>query len=510
MQRRQIGLVTAEGTSRLLANTNSSNNLHQNSTVQFGYPSHLFHNYQYARFSVTRHSQLYLPELRKQWMDWSALTKEMEKNIIIGDVTSSLLGIPAPSTHSQAFNGGAFNGAGTFTYPMELPHVLMLPLRGFTAPDGKVFPVLAQKPYKKKRYKPDGSFFVHVKSLPVETCKNQKCWPFVRTNQDSENTITRAMGGTATKSKLVEPRDSDNNTTRAIVAISMGEMAAKSKLVERFVWSARHAGEFKGPIVLLTDAPSERYKGISSWTDNFITINPPEDHHSKEYEFQTMARKRFKTYVLDYLNLDPRLDSVKLVYYLDIDIVFGSPVARLFEGLEEKYEIDRIAPGSADEPAIMWMFEGNGKGKDRGIQGGQMILDRATSRPCLDRWRWYMDQNLSLRRDQDLLRMLTEEEKKGDKSLKCKIVAMKQKDYIDFPGKRDLIEVFKAAQTSANHTSGRKYAPLVHIRNTGEVSKKTSKRYYERYVMDVLGMRSKGDDKLGIVPRHRLNYDSLN
>jgi hypothetical protein len=294
--------------------------------------------------------------------------------------------------------------------------------------------------------------------------------------------------------------EEDGAMDRAIVAISMGGNAAKAKMVERFVWSARNKGEFKGPIVLLTDAPSKRYDGISEWTDKFIAINPPVEDFSKDHEYVEMARKRFKTFVLQYIDLDPRLKSVKLVYYLDVDIVFGSPLAPFFEGIEEKYQIGRTTPGP-DDPANMWMFKGNSE--KWSIQGGQMVLDRATSQPCLDRWRWYMDHNLGILKDQVFLNKMFEEEKKGKTPLACKIVSMDQENYIEFPENRDLVKISEAVKNSSNNTSGRTYSPLVHIRNTGEV-KKTSKWNYKRYMLDVLGIK-KEEDLLGISQKQLLN-----
>lgn len=112
-----------------------------------------------------------------------------------------------------------------------------------------------------------------------------------------------------------------------------------------------------------------------------------------------------------------------------------------------------------------------------------------------------MDSRLSVLKDQVLLNMMVDDEKK-EKKLKCKIVAMEQKGYIEFPEKQDMIDVSNEVKNSENRTSGRTYAPLVHIRNTGNI-KKTSKWNYKSYLLDVLGMK-KEEDTLDITSKQLL------
>jgi hypothetical protein len=45
---------------------------------------------------------------------------------------------------------------------------------------------------------------------------------------------------------------------------------------------------------------------------------------------------RFKRMNLKHVDLDPRLDSVDLVYYLDVNIVVGAPLQDSFDYTEEK------------------------------------------------------------------------------------------------------------------------------------------------------------------------------
>ena len=110
--------------------------------------------------------------------------------------------------------------------------------------------------------------------------------------------------------------------------------------------------------------------------------------------------------------------------------------------------------------------------------------------------------------EQDTLARNLGEENYDEKKLKksaltCKIVAMDQENYIEFPEKLDMFKTAKKVKASANHTSGQKYSPLVHIRSTGEVSN-AKRKFYELYVQDVLGMR-KRRDVFGITSKQRLN-----
>lgn len=62
-----------------------------------------------------------------------------------------------------------------------------------------------------------------------------------------------------------------NESKRAIALISFGKEAAESTLLERCVLSIRRRGAFDGPVVVLTDAPRERYDGVLD--DNVTVLN---------------------------------------------------------------------------------------------------------------------------------------------------------------------------------------------------------------------------------------------
>jgi len=129
--------------------------------------------------------------------------------------------------------------------------------------------------------------------------------------------------------------DFESYQSRLIFLISMGQEASHSKLVERFLWSARHRGKYEGWILLLTDAPVNRY---ASLTRNLIVMNPKSHHFNTSFR-DDMPYKRFKTFMIDYVDRDTRLNSIKLIYYLDVDNIVGNSLPQMFQDLEATYNI---------------------------------------------------------------------------------------------------------------------------------------------------------------------------
>jgi lipopolysaccharide biosynthesis glycosyltransferase len=292
-----------------------------------------------------------------------------------------------------------------------------------------------------------------------------------------------------------------DKTERALFAISMGEKATETKIVERFVWSARHAGQYSGWIVVLSDANQGRYDSIHNWTDNVIIMAPEKEDIKNHYETSNMKYKRFKTLVLDYVSKDSRLDNVEIVYYLDVDIVFGNAVAPLFEGLEETYNIG----GDDDNTKAngkMWMFHGNDEKWP--IQGGQMILHRHKSQACQAKWRDLFDRESTteLAKDQWLLMEMFQEQQEAAKQgmyseLACEIEIMSQKGYIDFPRMNELKRKNNLLRKGKRHYGDFKYSPLVHLRNDGSTMSLSNKetKYFMR---DLLRFTHGQNDTLGI------------
>jgi len=352
---------------------------------------------------------------------------------------------------------------------------------------------------------------------------------------------------------------------RAIVIISTGEKAANMSMVERFIWSARNIGEYRGWIVLITDANKYRYEDLAvaappkkqeetrrdnvdvNTKNKFLVFRPSENKFSKITKHRRftqsldMNSKIFKTYILQYADIDSRLDSIELFYYLDVDIVFGNRVQPFFEGLERLYEIGRseVVPHgissnigiqnnsenesitSTDrqkESAKIFFFEGNGNNK---IQGGQIVLDRNSSQPCLERWRELMlgrRKRRNLKDQMFLTRMLKEQkqrskektattsivatqnttEKPEKKRPDCEIILMKQKsEWIQFPELKDIEDrTAKMQQSDAKRPS---YPTLVHFRNSAKVMKHVEEEQLQMYMRDLLGFDQDEKDKLGIL-----------
>mmetsp|Transcript_31561 Transcript_31561/g.76496 ORF Transcript_31561/g.76496 Transcript_31561/m.76496 type:complete len:734 (+) Transcript_31561:227-2428(+) len=376
-------------------------------------------------------------------------------------------------------------------------------------------------------------------------------WPSIlhevsTTTSSNGTVVTTPTTTTASTSqrRVVQPPRFDTVTTnpalnasddypddqgRVLFLISMGQNARKSKIVERFVYSARTRGRYQDWIVILSDAPKKRYKEIRAWTDKLIHIRPDPKHLNPakhNFTLTSMGYKRLKTYVLEYVATDRRLDDVQLVYYLDVDIVFGDSVWPMFHGLESTYGISEgTSPitstdkfhGQQPPDGRMWMFHGNTpKWK---LQGGQMFLHRQHSQPCLERWRYLIDSwSRYARKDQDMLmRMLQDQTNAIDNedlsSLECEVVIMKQKPFIEFPDPKAIVrrarDLRKNAEESNSTTTNSTgvvtqkhhyYSPLVHLRNDGG-TKRIAPGNIKVYIQDVLQFEEGQKDKLGVLKK---------
>lgn len=314
----------------------------------------------------------------------------------------------------------------------------------------------------------------------------------------------------------------EDDIERAMFVISMGEKAAKTKTIERFVYSARNIGKYSDWIIVLTDAPADRYEDMMKWTDKVIIMKPKEEDVKTHYKVSNMIYKRFKTLALDYMDRDIRLGNVAIVYYLDADIVFGENMNKAFTGLETTYGIGPLGANSTNATSLgrgkMWMFRGN---SDKWmIQGGQMILDRRKSQPCLERWRKGFDDatTAEMGKDQFLLMEIKAEmdaarnatmnqtQTIGDKiELECEIEIMEQEPYIEFPLvhqiRRISIELTKRKKKFKNKEYT--FAPLVHVRNDGGTAVMKEK-YIQPYMRKLLRFRERQRDPLGILKKVRM------
>ena len=242
---------------------------------------------------------------------------------------------------------------------------------------------------------------------------------------------------------------------RVIFVLSMGQDASKSTIVERCLLSIRRRGEYLGYVVLLTDAPYSRYQRLQNYDQNFIVLHPYTQADWNWKLRNDMPYKRFKTYILDYIDNDSKFDSVQLVYYIDIDIVIGKPLMHMFHYLESKYNITetmsnvveaRTKSGTISTPSHVYFFKGNYPW--RPLQGGQFILIRYNSDYCLHKWRYYIDEHPEDDKDQSALTLLLNE------SLKQEAMSMSAR--VDLHGKN----------TTATNTIGRNHGHQQHCHFT--------------------------------------------
>ncbi|KAL3910040.1 MAG: hypothetical protein SGILL_007846 [Bacillariaceae sp.] len=280
----------------------------------------------------------------------------------------------------------------------------------------------------------------------------------------------------------------------------MGQEAAKTNLVERFVYSARTRGEYTGYILLLTDAPPERYDKLLNDTnipnENFVVMTPLSAHYRTDFKQKDMVFKRFKTFVLEYVTADPRLKHVQLVYYLDVDIVVTEPMVDFFQGLERGYHIGTIS--NQTDTSTIWMFEGNA---DRvQVQGGQMILDVHQSAGCLSKWRKLIDKSSKTRKDQFPLMQMWKDQQKSKLS-SCKIVRMAQDHFISFPSKQEVEDHVSEILEKSKTVNALNNASLIHIKNTGSAGNDVNETFHELFVRDILHFRTDQVDTLGITQK---------
>jgi hypothetical protein len=253
---------------------------------------------------------------------------------------------------------------------------------------------------------------------------------------------------------------------RALALLSMGPGAADSTLVERCIISIRKRGKFLGPIMLVTDAPLERYESLTREDYYFIVLHPEMDQWNWDLR-RDMPYKRFKTYLLDYLRRDDRLVRVQLVYYLDIDVVVGQPLMPWFDHVEQTYM--NYTTNQIEDPTlwsgVMALFDGN----ISPLQGGQFVLQKGRSEVCLNRWRYHIDANPTEHKDQPSLTLMWKEQHGSQpksasslslsSSTNCTLLRMPQDPYLKFLSAKEMSRL----QGSSNDLP---YPTLMHIKNT--------------------------------------------
>mmetsp|Transcript_9808 Transcript_9808/g.19311 ORF Transcript_9808/g.19311 Transcript_9808/m.19311 type:complete len:428 (-) Transcript_9808:126-1409(-) len=285
----------------------------------------------------------------------------------------------------------------------------------------------------------------------------------------------------------------EQNHQRAIALISFGESAANSTLVERAVLSIRRRGAFNGPVMVLTDAPEERYEGVF---DKHVTVVNSKDGDLKfgYFENEGMKYKRFKTLILDYLDMVPELDSVKFVYYMDIDMLMGAPFYDLIDGLNTDYGIETSETDKETSVSKLFFFR-DPNSQTFYVNSGFMILHRHNSRRCLELWRKEMDSHPRYRFDQQSLNLVVELDKDDEEGVnpsdidahvdadagagsECHVVPMQSASYLVYTSNQDSM-INLGSKTNLPH--------LIHIYNSCK-AQKFSEEATEKFVSLVLNL----------------------
>ena len=247
--------------------------------------------------------------------------------------------------------------------------------------------------------------------------------------------------------------DEDEYNNVAIFMISMGQSAAKFRIVERVWLSLRRKGDFFGPMVVLTDAPPDRYLGILDADPNFYPILPKTEHYNFDSAFTDLAMpyKRFKTYLIDYL-AEANLEGVDYILYVDADVVIGQPLTSWIKYSKQKLGIPR--PALSSKPSIIF-FEGNYE--DMPIQSGQFAMSARTAQPCLQRWRQIIDTHPAWDKDQYSLKLLHVEIASASSTHNCHFDIIPQESWLVFVKKENI----------RGYLQHKNYTTFMHIQNTG-------------------------------------------
>jgi len=274
-----------------------------------------------------------------------------------------------------------------------------------------------------------------------------------------------------TTSRFLRSEGNDaENSKRAIAMISFGESAAKSTLVERAVLSIRRRGKFDGQVVLITDAPEERYDG--AFDENVIVMqSKDEDMMFGYFQNEAIKYKRFKTLIPKYFDSNSKLEDIQHIYYMDIDMMMAAPFEHLVEGLDEEHGTESV-PADGDD--MIFMFK-DPMSDLFVVNSGFIVMDRKKSSRCLDLWREEMDANPTFIKDQLSLNEMVTKAKSGETS-GCQIVAMQHHDFLDYTeNEKRMIKMMDSGD----------YPVLVHLYNSCKAEKFSDEKT-EAFVNNIL------------------------
>lgn len=159
----------------------------ESGTANFVYPKVIFENYMFAWYGVIPHAKAFLPRLQQIW-------NQETKN----STSNSDIAWPTVPANANIFDGGNWlestdgNVGGSYTYPLELPHVLLLPLEPFEVPSEGLAsreesPTDRMTPPPKSQYDigivrknqiEKKTLLTHTKNVR-DVCYKFKCWPYL-------------------------------------------------------------------------------------------------------------------------------------------------------------------------------------------------------------------------------------------------------------------------------------------------------------------------------------------
>ncbi len=207
-----------------------------------------------------------------------------------------------------------------------------------------------------------------------------------------------------------------------------------------------------------------------------------------------MKYKRFKTLLLDYVDTVPELDSVKFVYYMDIDMLMGAPFYDLIDGLNTEYGIETPDIDEEATSSKLYFFR-DPNSKTFYVNSGFMILHRHNSQRCLELWRKEMDSHPRYRFDQQSLNLVVELDKEDKEDFdnsgidahidadayagsECHVVPMQSASYLVYTSNQDSM-INLGSETNLPH--------LIHIYNSCK-AQKFSEEATEKFVSLVLNL----------------------
>lgn len=270
------------------------------------------------------------------------------------------------------------------------------------------------------------------------------------------------------------------NTT-VLAMISFGN-ATRQNHVQRCIRSARARGQWKGRIVVVTDAP-QRYDNLVQ-NDALVHVLVPRAQDWQDlppFHDIKIKYKRFKTRLIDYVLADARLNNVKIILYMDVDIVVGKPILPWLQTKWQKSRQERQR--SPADMSITYMFATGNGGK--AAHSGVILLHTALSNGCMTTWRRKLDaRRLTVHRDQQMLRFMRNA---GAQKTKCRITLWPKKELI-FPLQKDFEQ--------------RRFAQFVHITNTFHAGQ-TNALLQQAFLEDALNLtrqERQNVNSLAIVP----------